>query len=216
MRKHFYTSTLILAFGFVSLSLFGQVTVAGPSCVVPGTTYQYLINGPWDSASTMQVCVTGGLVAGSNSTCTTNGAPHASVLVIWGASGSGSVTVSSSKGSGTISVNITSVLTGGTIPASARTQSIAYKGTPSVIDCSTVTGGSCSPSYQYQWQQSRDRLNWTDIPGAQGLTLSLGQALEEATFYRRRVTETGSGTVAYSDIAFIDVSAPPPSTSVTH
>lgn len=212
MRTGKYAIFLLIVFFVSGFRGNSQVTVTGPACVIPGATYQYLISGPWDSASTMQVCLTGGLVVGSNAACTGNGVPVASVLVTWTASGAGNVNLSSSKGNSTLAVTISSVLTGGAIPVAVKTQSIAFKGTPSVITCSASTGGSCSPVYQYQWQQSRDRLSWTDISGAQGLTLSLSQPLQEATFFRRRVTEEGSGTIAYSDIAFVGVQAPPAGT----
>jgi hypothetical protein len=195
---------------FLPSMLPAQVTISGPTCVVPGTTYQYLITGPWDSASTMQVCLTGGTFIGARGTCTGTVAPRSSILVTWGAAGSGALQLSSSKGSGSLAVTVTSPLSAGSVAKSVRTQLIAYKGSPVAIVCSSPNGGSCSPNYRYQWQQSVNLLGWTDIVGATGAQLTLAQPLLQSAFFRRKVIETGSGTIAYSDAAFVDVKAPDP------
>jgi hypothetical protein len=59
-----------------------QVTISGPTCVVAGTVYQYTITGTWDSTSTMQVCLSSGVIADSTagSSCTVTGAPLATIL----------------------------------------------------------------------------------------------------------------------------------------
>ena len=70
-----------------------QVSITGPTCVVPGVIYQYQIQGNWDSTSTMQVCLSGGVIADSTDTniCTpAGGAPLSSVLVIWNGGSGGS------------------------------------------------------------------------------------------------------------------------------
>ena len=216
MRRAPYISFLLVALFILPPGVRCQVSITGPTCVVPGTTYQYLIGGKWDSASTMQICLTGGLVSATNSTCTASGIPVSFVQVTWTGGGSGSLSVTSSNGTGTLAVTISSVLNGGSIPVEVKKQSIAYKGMPSVITCSASTGGSCSPVYTYQWQQSLNRLTWTDIPGAQGLTLAFSQPLLQAWFYRRKVTETNSGTIAYSEEAFVDVPAAPSTTAVSN
>jgi hypothetical protein len=85
-------------------------------------------------------------------------------------------------------------------------QIIAYDTLPQTIRCSTAQGGNCQPGYQYQWQESDNQLNWADIPGAGSQNLTFQAPLVQTKFYRRRVTETGSGSIGYSDVAdvFVD------------
>jgi hypothetical protein len=192
---------------------FGQVSISGPSCVVPGTTYQYNIIGPWDSQSTMQVCITGGSIPSSGSTCSGTGAPLSFVLVNWTAGSNNSIQVTSSKGNSNLNVTVTTPLLGGTINSSTKSQSINYSAVAPGINCSASSGGSCTPNYSYQWQHSLDAVSWTNISGAASQNLSVIGSLKQATFFRRKVIETASGTISYSDVAFVDVAAAPPSTS---
>jgi hypothetical protein len=208
-----YTQKLFALLMLVPSIGFSQVTVTGQTCAIPGTVYQYLVSGPWDSASTMQVCLTGGLTADSGQTCTSNGQPRASVLVTWDSAGSMTLQVTSSNGNSTITVTVTNPLSGGMIDSVTGSQSVGYDSVPATINCSPSTGGSCSPSYSYQWQQSNDMLMWQNISGATTLNLTLSQGLQQTVFVRRQVTETSSGTIAYSNVGVIDVGAPPPGTS---
>jgi hypothetical protein len=195
---------LILSFHFQGMS---QVTVSGPTCVIPGTIYQYIINGPWDSASKMQVCISGGLIAANTSACSANGTPQPFVLVRWNSGTTGSLNLSSSKGNNTVTVNISSALNGGIISSQTNYLTIKYDTVPSTINCSPSSGGSCSPNYTYQWQESSNAVSWQDIRGATGQNLSFSSAIVFTTFYRRKAIETGSGTIAYSNIATVDVFA---------
>src|SRR5260370_2597355 len=63
----------------------GQVTISGPTCVVAGTVYQYVISGVSDSSSSLQVCVNGGLLTdpSASSLCTAARSSFARVLVIF-------------------------------------------------------------------------------------------------------------------------------------
>jgi hypothetical protein len=98
----------------------------------------------------------------------------------------------------------------------AKTQRIAYQATPSVINCSSSTGGACSPQYSYQWQQSVDQVTWSDLPGDTAQNLVLTQAVTQTLFVRRKVTDKKSNTMAFSDIALVDVGAPAPTISTTN
>lgn len=193
-------------------SAFAQVSITGPQCVMAGTVYQYTIQGNWDSSSTMQVCISSGTIADSAGThsCTgSGGAPLATVLVKWNGSASdaGAISLTSTKGSSTLSVNFAGPLLPGSIDSMSKTQIIAADSIPSAINCSADKGGSCSPSYSDQWQQSPDMVSWTDIAGANGQDLSFSSPPVQTTFYRRKVTETVSGTIAYSDEAVVNVEA---------
>jgi hypothetical protein len=192
----------------------GQPTLTGPTCVVPGTTYQYLINGQWDSGSTMQVCATGASIVPLNASCTKKGAPVASVLLVWQSEiGSTTLTLTSSKGNASLAVTITTPLKAGTIVTGNRLQSISFGGVPTVIQCGVDSGGSCNPVYTHQWQQSLDQTGWTDVQAATGVNLAVGPAQQQTIFFRRKTVDTQSGTEAYSNVATVQVGPPPAGTT---
>jgi hypothetical protein len=214
MRK---ISAIIMGMVLLYLPMKAQVSIKGPGCVIPGIIYHYRIKAGWDSAATMQVCVQGGVIRNKDSstlTCTASGGiPLDGVMVVW--NGPGSILVTSSKGNASFTVVSTKGLRAGTIVAALQTQMLARKVVPAVIRCNPDTGGSCSPNYSYQWQQSLDRVSWGDIPGATGPALGFTAPLTVTRFYRRKVTETNSGTVAYSDVAsvFVGIGDYPPDSS---
>src|ERR1700744_1411276 len=111
-----YLSILFLSLP-CTLPAISQVTISGPTCVVAGTVYQYTFSGSWDTTSTMQVCLTSGKIADSSASnsCTITGAPLATVLVVWNdsASGTGTVSLTSSIGNTTMTVNLTKPLVPG-------------------------------------------------------------------------------------------------------
>ena len=191
-----------------AMSALSQVTISGPTCVVAGTVYQYRISGPWDSLSTMQVCIGSGIIADSSAaSCTVTGPPLAAVLVLWNdsATSTGTISLSSSIGNATLSVNFTESLIPGSIDSISQMQILAADSIPASINCSMDTGGSCSPTYSYQWQQSSDAVSWTDIAGANAQNLSFSAGLSQTTFFRRKVTETVSGTIGYSNVAVVSI-----------
>jgi len=213
-----YKYIIVLTFLLPALRtpVFSQVTVSGPTCVIPGTVYQYVITGPWDPTSTMQVCLTGGQLADSTGTCTPTGRPLSFVRVTWNAGSSASLQVQSSKGNSTVKVSLSDTLTGGTILVATKAQQIAYLATPALVSCSASTGGACSPQYSYQWQQSVDLVTWLDIPNDTAQNLMLTQTVTQSLFVRRKVTETRSNTIAFSDVARVDVGAPAPTISTAN
>jgi hypothetical protein len=187
---------------------FCQVALSGPSCVVPGITYQYKITGNWDSTSTLQVCITGGVIAdtaGTNSCTPTGGAPLYSVLVIWNDTTGASLHIVSSAGNNTLNVMITSPLLAGSIDTLSSSQIIGYDSLPTGINCSVDTGGSCSPTYSYQWQASPNNVSWEDVTGSTSQNLGFTTPLTQTTYFRRKVTETVSGSIAYSGMAAVFV-----------
>jgi len=210
MKKKLKFFVLILLIEGISMSSREQVTVTGPTCVMAGTVYQYTIAGNWDSISTLNVCVSGGMIADSADriNCTPTGAPVANVLVTWNNGGTGSLTVTSSIGNGFISVVVSAPLIPGIIDSASMTQMIGYDSIPTIITCSMDVGGACNPIYSYQWQQSEDMVNWSDLPGDTLQSLSIDSGLTQSTYYRRKVTETTSGTIGYSNAAIIFVGGP--------
>jgi hypothetical protein len=190
-----------------------QPTISGPACVIPGTSYQYLISGKWDSASTMQICANGAVILGSTNSCTANGAPVAAVSVVWNTGiGSGSLSLSSTSGNSTLSVSISSPLQAGAIDTVSGLQTVGFNLAPADIHCGPDSGGACKPVYIHQWQWSWDNVHWADIGGATGQNLT-GLAVQKLTiYYRRRTIETVSSDIGYSNLAVVFVGPPPPGT----
>jgi hypothetical protein len=216
MNINYYKTLLllILVTAGTCLPAWSQVSISGPACVMPGAPYQYLINGQWDSASTMQVCANGAVILGSTNTCTANGSPVAAVSVTWSAGlGVGGLSLTSTSGNATLSVTITRPLQAGAIDTGGQTQNIGFNLAPVNIPCGPDTGGACKPVYTHQWQSSPDNVHWTDISGATGQNLTGIAAQKQTIFYRRKTVETVTGGIAYSNSAEVFVGPPPPGTT---
>jgi hypothetical protein len=216
MRKILYQGCGLLLFLCTTKITFSQVSISGPTCAVAGMAYEYTISGRWDSSSTMQVCVNNGLIqdsSGSNS-CSLSRKPVNVILVMWNDSTSdiGNVSITSSAGNASFNVNFTQPLLPGIIDSASKTQVIRYSAVPATITCSSDSGAACSPVYNYQWQQSDDQVSWQDISDANNISLHLDSPLIQSTYYRRKVTETLSGSIGYSDVASVFVVIMPDST----
>lgn len=207
MKNNLLKLCCLIALASCHSDVFSQVSISGPVCVIPETTYLYTIQGNWDSVSKMKVCLTGGTIkdSASKTSCSHYGKPISTVLVVWDSGTAGAIVVNSSKGRSTLKVIITSKLSAGLIDEHARSQSLHHDKVPLTITCSAAKGGSCNPAYRYQWQQSLNAVSWSDIPEAAGLHLDFSAMPDQTTFYRRKVTETNSGTIGYSDIAVVDL-----------
>ena len=201
--------TLLTALIILSSTIrcFSQVSVTGPVCVMQGTTYSYKLTGTWYSSSTMQICVKGGVIGGSTDSCSGNGVPVAIASVTWNTPGAGKLIITTSTGNTSLDVNIISPLVPGDITQTSKTQNIGYNAAASLVDCTPATGGNCSPSYVYEWQLSDNNVIWAPVPGATGKSVKLTGTLKKTTYLRRKVTETKSGMIAYSNpaIVFVDV-----------
>jgi hypothetical protein len=217
MRKIFYQVCWVCFFECITTNIFSQVTISGPPCAISGIVYEYTINGQWDSTSTMQVCITNGYIEDSsgNNPCTPQINPVNVILVQWNdsASDAGSISVSSSSGNASFTVNFTQPLLPGVIDSPSKMQIINHSLVPGIINCLPDSGGSCHPTYVYQWQQSSDQVIWHDMPGAIKGSLKIDSQLIQNTYYRRKVTETVSGSIGYSDAASVFVVVIPDSTS---
>ncbi len=189
----FFSSFFIIQFSL------GQIEISGPACVIPGITYQYNITANWDSATSLNICLTGGLQVNTSVSCQTSG-PLSLIKVVWNNATNGSIAISSSRGNANLNVRITDTLQPGKIDTISNTQTINSKDIPRSISCSVASGGSCSPIFAYLWQVSTDKLNWTSIQNASSQNLVFSSAPKTASFFRRKVTETSSGTMAYSNV----------------
>ena len=162
-----------------NLAGISQVQISGPNCVQPGVAYTYTANGSYGK---MTWCATGGTITGGSGGCKI-GTPLLQVVVTW-TSGTGRLLSLSTATGGSVNYNIfmsTTVL-GGSI-TSGKTQTISYGGTPAAINCSVATGGSCTPSYSYQWQSSLNGISFSDVGGATSQNFS-PPALTVTTYYR--------------------------------
>lgn len=179
---------------------FAQVSITGPTCVIPGLGYQYNIGGINTDSVNINVCVTGGTITGSDSTCQ-NG-KFSFIRITWTDSVSGSISLSSVQGNASFNVNMTEPLLPGDIDSSNTVQAVASDSIPSVIHCTEASGGSCAHSYSYQWQQSTTGDNWQDITGNTSADLQLSSPVSQTTYYRRKVKDIGN-SIAFSIVAII-------------
>ncbi len=82
-------------------------------------------------------------------------------------------------------------------------QNICFGATPNLLVFQTLTSGG-GDSYTYQWQQSVDSVNFTNIPSAVNIIYQ-PVALTSTMFYRIRITSTQSCGVVNSNIIKINV-----------
>lgn len=200
---------LILAVGFFTAgSAQSQITISGPACVKPGLEYHYAVENNNQSSSGVRVCVRGGLIKEVTDSCISLGSSSV-IKIIWTNASSGAVRVSANGTTQNLQVNITADLQPGEINTGSLQQLIAAGALPDTIKCSVARKGSCSPSYAYQWQMSADKIVWQNVPAASGRNLILVNAVNVPTYYRRKVTETSSGTVKYSGPAAVYINPRP-------
>lgn len=212
MNKMKKRSPVLLAMFICLNGLSQSVSLSGPNCVVPGTIYLYNITGKWDSGSTVKVCVTGGMLVDSGSTCAGGRGIISFVRISWNSTGqtNGNIAVTTTLGNASLQVSITSALTAGNINSAVSSQKVDSLTTPETLTCSAPGGGNCQPSYSYQWQQSPDNVIWQNMTGATGAQLAFSGPLAQTGYYRRIVKDTSSGGIAYSNVATIFVNTPAP------
>ena len=100
--------------------------------------------------------------------------------------------------SNSVDVNIYSEFIPGTI---SENQKICYNRVPDSLKGERAEGGSYNHSYQ--WEQSYDNVNWTEIEKANGTDYSPTN-LQVTTYYRRKVTDVECGE-KYSNTVTIEV-----------
>lgn len=200
--KRFYLIGFIIFGGYHSMA---QVGIRGPVCIIPGLTYQYIIDAKWDSSVSMKACITGGKLNTGN-TCTSSGTLTNLLFITWGESNVRKIDLTSSTGNASLAVLGTVELNGGQINDSDKVQ--IYKKTQAtyLFRCNEARGGACAPSYFYQWQKSENGLNWTSIEGATGKDLQFSSNVFLVnTFFRRVATEPHSNMLAYSNVGVLTI-----------
>ncbi len=198
-----------------------QVSISGPTCVVAGGTagYQYTLSGSFNQNTSIQWCVTGGIIVQNGQTCRTGtfGSIGASVRIVW-TPGQSTYRVNAVTGRGNAQRNVTVVSIAQT--ATPASQNVAYNGS------FTITGGgpsstACTPTYTYSWEYA------TAAAGPfTALTGNTKDYTSTATFigtrYYRRRTNFNSTDVLYTPIVSVTIqslqpgSLSVPSTSVNY
>jgi len=205
---------LILLLSFLPRELQAQITISGSSCVASGETDTYSCSSSYTSGWPVQWCVTGGTITSNNGTCLGQ-TSLSSVTIKWGASG-GSVNVhvySSSQPSGSLTVGVSTALSPGSITSNVS-QTVNSGSIPATIGASAATGGGCgSPTHSYQWQQSIDGANWTNVSGATGVNLTFSTGATQTLYYRRQVS--GAFAPGYTGNATVNVIPPLTAGTVT-
>ncbi len=186
-----------------------QLSITGTQCAARGTTYQYAITGIKDGASIVNVCLTGGLIAGTTTTCISDTA-LSQVGVVWNTDGAsaGTITVTADGATQSFNAVLIAPLNGGTVDTTVEVQKIDSVVVPADIQCSPATEGACEPTYGYQWESSPDNMHWTAIDNATGQNLSFTEGVVQNIYYRRKTIEGKSDSIAYSNIAVVFVNPP--------
>jgi hypothetical protein len=194
--KVIYLTALFTMTGYCGVA---QPGINGASCIMPGTTYEYMITGQWDSSSNARLCINGGILNSGDSCISLRTSPSM-VLVIWNDSvADRKIAVTSDLGNASLMVTGTTELNGGVVDDSDEVEIFDADQVSYTFHCAVAMGGSCNPNYTYQWQSSTNQLNWTNIQGATSKDLQYSGTITVSTFFRRVTIEMHSNIVAYSD-----------------
>lgn len=207
MRTFFILPFFYLGF---AMPAFSQGSITGPTCVLSGTEYRYLIGGDKTKDQNVNICVQGGHFVGTDSTCY-QGIAISMISITWDDNAvSGRITFNSGQSNCQLDVSKTKNLNGGSIDSLSAFQVISSNLIPTVINCTQAQGGSCIPIYVYQWQWSMNNLSWQDIDKANTQNLNFSSPVNATTYYRRKVSDTVSNSDNYSNIATIIVASTHP------
>lgn len=179
--------------------LLAQERISGSSCVTPGLKYQYLITGYHGNVSSNHIAVFGGILIDVQTVSQKEQGSISKVSVRWNKDITQGKIYIVSKDTSSFKVTIIPPLKGGEIVEGNVQQLLPYNSVPYQTILSSASGGSCHPNYTYQWESSSDAIHWVSLTGAIDTVFSF-PPLKKSTYYRRRVTETTSKTVAYSPI----------------
>ena len=207
MPKLFYKVKHVLLFAVLSIvinQLSAQIRINGPRCIIPGITYQYDIKNSREDSTDISITIKGGTIT-SGIRASTDRVKVSSVFVVWKDTAYHQVDIQSKKGKASLLVNQTAVLTGGKLQEGDNVQQYDARITRYTFHCSLPTGGSCTPNYVYQWQQSADGLKWADIANAKEKDFVFSGKPESGMYFRRIASETQSNNISYSDVASLIV-----------
>ncbi|MDB5211402.1 MAG: hypothetical protein JWQ30_2229, partial [Sediminibacterium sp.] len=112
----------------------------------------------------------------------------------------GTITASGCVGTGTVTTTVS--LLPGTI---GSPQTICTGSAPIAFTSTAATGGT--GTINYQWQQSTDNINYTNITGATSATYGAG-ALTQTTYYRRAASTATNATVLAGPLSVTVINPP--------
>ena len=197
--------SLVILLSINSSISYAQAGITGPTCATIGVPTSYVLyaySGNCSYYVSNATLSTGG-TGGSHSA-----AGNFTITVTW--SGNGSVNIYSSGGNASLSVSTNTPFSAGSI-SSGQTQTINYGTTPVAINCAASTGGTCStPNIVYQWQQSPDNINFSNISGATSQNLGFSSGATQTAYYRRFATETTGNHSGFSNVASVVLNPPNP------
>ena len=188
---------------FTAVRSSAQLAITGPACGIRGIQCQYLIAGT-DTTNAVSICVNGGTIAGTTDSCIT-GINLTQLLITWDKPGitTGKITVDFNDNEQVLEVPVILELQAGVIDSAVKSQVIDSAAVPVSINCFAAQGGSCNPSYSYQWQWSLDNNTWANIDSATGQNLDFSTGIMQNTYFRRRVFESRSNTYGFSDVSAV-------------
>jgi hypothetical protein len=193
---------IVTVLGFV-VNGNSQMFIAGPKCVTQGVSYLYDIHGKWDSSAMANLCVEGGLLTDYGLNCV-KGVEFSYAKIKWNNNiKTGKITLNCIGGMVSADIKIVGPFDPGKIDSLLKLQVVDSITTPNNILCSVSSGGSCSPQFSYQWQQSIDDMTWQDIEGAINKDLKIGKKISKNVYYRRKNIELSGKTITYSDEAMV-------------
>lgn len=188
-------------------AVISQITLHGATCVTTGLQYDYFVEGDSDLKNSVTISITGGRFPDTDVTWK-EVKIYSKFSISWiDTLKYGTIFIKSNNKRTTDTIKIVNLLNGGRIDKLKKVQYVSYNSIPLSFPCTPASGGGCSPQFEYQWQRSSDQATWTDIVGQTSQSLFFQTALRETTFYRRKVTNKTSGSIAYSNIAsaFIEI-----------
>lgn len=174
-----------------------SLNIKGPQCVRSGVEYQYIIERAAGSSIKGELCLEGGVFARTRRSCISDSV-FFEVRVVWTDSIRGSLQLHEGSNQVTHAVNIAQELQPGAMDTTVILQIVKVGARPRDILCSPASGGGCNPIYEYQWQQSTDNIEWTDINEMGKQHFHFISTVVQSIFYRRKVTDITSGTIAYT------------------
>jgi RHS repeat-associated protein len=172
--------------------------IMGPSCVVPGISYQYTLSNGGTKIKSW--CVTNGVIKPNNTTCI--GTTSNTITVVFNGGESPIISVTATTGSSELDVSIAGALQPGSINSGSLSQTINYNTAPQQLLCAPASGG-CAGNYGYSWQFSYDQVAWHSA-GVFTQNYSPGN-LTQTTYFRRLDTDPGSGQNGYTGTAVVQV-----------
>lgn len=89
-------------------------------------------------------------------------------------------------------------------PKIKKSQSICYNASPDSILATQAASGA-DANFIYQWQLAKTLTSWTDIPGADSLSLSIQNLVDSVYYFRLRATSLFGCGIAYSDTIKVNV-----------